>query len=74
MDLTKIRKSGKWKNKKLRFINENYYYCSYANIFQDNLSVYSARQLICRQLKHHQLRIRSEILISLEIILNACKP
>ena len=26
---------------------------------------------MCRQLKHHQLRIRSEIFISLEIILNA---
>ena len=26
---------------------------------------------ICRQLKHHQLRIRSEIFISLEIIVNA---
>ena len=34
----------------------------------------SAKQLICRQLKHHPLKIRSEILISLEIILNACKP
>ena len=34
----------------------------------------SARQLICRQLKHQTLKIRSEILISLEIILNACKP
>ena len=41
-------------------------------LFKNNLSVHCISFLwICRQLKHHQLRIRSEIFISLEIILNA---
>ena len=34
-------------------------------------NVYIPILWICRQLKHHQLRIRKEIFISLEIILNA---
>ena len=59
------------KNKRLKFVNEYYIYCSYAIIFQNNWSVYSIPILwICRQLKH-QLMIRSEIFIFLEIILNA---
>ena len=72
MHLNKFRKPEKWKNKKLKFINENYLYCSKAIIFQSNWSVYCIPILwICRELKHHQLRIRSEIFVSLEIILNA---
>ena len=40
--------------------------------FQNNWSTYCIPiPSICRQPKHHQLRIRSEILILLEIILNA---
>ena len=69
MHLTKFRKSEKWKNKKLKFVNENCIYCSI---------YYFSKQLICllhtyslsRQLKHHQLRIRRENFISIEIILN----
>ena len=70
--LTKFRKSEKWKNKKLNFVNESYIYCSQAIIFQNNWSVYCIPILwICRQLKHHQLTIRNEAFILLEIILNA---
>ena len=69
MHLTKFRKSEKWKNKKLKFVNEN---CIYYSIY------YFSKQLICllhtyslsRQLKPHQLRIRRENFISIEIILN----
>ena len=62
------------KNKKLKFLNENYICCSWGIIFQNNWSVYCIPILwICRQLKHHQLRIRNEIFILLEIILNAFK-
>ena len=74
--LTKFRKSEKWKNKKLNFVNESYIYCSQAIIFQNNWSVYCIPILwICRQLKHHQFRIRikiiAKIFILLEIILGA---
>ena len=60
------------KNKKLKFVNENYIYCSEGIIFPNNWSIYCVPILwICRQLKHHQSTIRSEIFILLEIILNA---
>ena len=37
MHLAKFRKSEKRKqNKKLKFVNENYIYCSQAIIFQNN--------------------------------------
>ena len=50
---------------------KNYIYCSEAIMFQSNWYVYCIPiLLISKQLKHHQLSIRSEIFISLEIILN----
>ena len=59
------------KNEKLKFVNENYIYCSEAINFQSNWSVDCIPILwTCRQTKHHQLGIRSEIFISLETILN----
>ena len=62
MHLTKFCKSKKWK-KKIR---------NKGIIFQNNWSAYCIAILwICRQIKHHQLWIRNEIFISLEIILNA---
>ena len=49
-----------------------YIHCSEGIIFQNNWYVYCIPILwICRQPKHHQLRIGSEIFILLEIILNA---
>ena len=63
------QKNGK--NKKLKFLDENDIYCSEVINFQSNWSVVCIPILwTCRQPKHHQLRIRSEIFISLETILN----
>ena len=68
--------------------NENYIYCWYAIIFQNNCPVYVGHKsskkhfkliwkdlsdCIYRQLNCHQHRIRSETGISLEIILNVFK-
>ena len=58
------------KKKKLMVVNENYIYCPQGIILRNNWFAYCI-PWICRQLKHHQLRIRSAIFISLEIILNA---
>ena len=71
--LTKFCKSEKWKKLievlLMKIIST---FPKVYIIFQNNWSVYCIHILwICRQLKHHQLRIRSEIFISLEIILNA---
>ena len=72
MHLIKFCKSEKWINKKLKFVNKTYIYYSQAIILQNNWSVYCIPILwICRQLKHRQLRIKSEIFILLEIILDA---
>ena len=60
------------KNKKLKFVNKSYIYCSWGIVFQNKWSVYCIPILwICRQLKEHQVRIRSETFFSLEFILNA---
>ena len=60
------------KNKKLKFVNENYICFSYGIIFQNNRSLYCIPIIWkCRKLKHYQLRIRSEIFLLLEMIFNA---
>ena len=60
MHLTKFRKSEKWKNKKLKFVSENYIYCSQAIIFQNNWFVYYIPILwIYMQARYHKLRIRN---------------
>ena len=41
MHLTKFPKSEKWKSAKLKFVNENYIYCSWAIIFQKNPDLYT---------------------------------
>ena len=57
------------KNKKLKCVNKNYIYCSSGIVFQSNWSVYCIPILwICRQPNYHQLRIRSEVFFSLEIL------
>ena len=76
----------KYPLRNLKCVNENYKYCSSAIIFQNNWPVYLGHHdlkkkhlkfirkkkfWICRQLKYLQLRIRSEIFIFLQIILNA---
>ena len=60
---------------KLLFFKTSDLYSLDTKIWKNNLSSYESKEniWICRKLKYYQLRIRSEISILLEIILNALK-
>ena len=71
MHLTKFRKSEKWKKIRNQSLLMKFMSTAPKVLFFKTTDLYTIPILwICKQLKHHQLRIRSVIFILLEITLN----